>query len=237
MNALLRKALGLLALMMIAGMAYIATTSHGSYATLPSISLDEFSTKLGQRCQFASYNQYQYLGFSRTGGPSYVWNRTNEKVLIITGSDSILFDIRAQTASHIHNSNKVISPDLVSLLAKNWQVDRLACLGIYSHLMEADSKSFIASFGNPHIKAMFNLPNAKGCSEVVWEISPLFDPLSCSTYIANDSIKISWQHWSNNPDSIRWASAAMINDQQVTYSNVTASQQFGLIPSSDGFKF
>ncbi|MBK7221593.1 MAG: hypothetical protein IPH94_09765 [Saprospiraceae bacterium] len=89
MTALLRKALGLLALMMIAGMAYIATTSHGSQATLPSISLDEFSTKLGQRCQYASFQQYQYLGFSRAGGPSYVWNRTNDKVLIIAGADSM----------------------------------------------------------------------------------------------------------------------------------------------------
>ncbi|MBK8111041.1 MAG: hypothetical protein IPK46_12260 [Saprospiraceae bacterium] len=237
MNALLRKALGLLALMMIAGMAYIATTSHGSQATLPSISLDEFSTKLGQRCQYASFQQYKYLGFSRAGGPSYVWNRTNDKVLIIAGADSIVLDARNQTARRAHHSDRVLASEMVTSLAKNWQVDLLACLGTYSHLMEADSKSFITSFGNARIKAILNEPNSKGCNEVVWEISPLFDPLSCTTYVSGDSLKISWQQWSNSPDSIRWAPSATINNRQVVYSNVTASRQLISQSSSGGLDF
>lgn len=237
MNALLRKALGLLALMMIAGMAYIATTSHGSQATMPSISLDEFSTKLGLRCQYATFQQYQYLGFSRAGGPSYVWNRSNDKVLIVTGTDSILLNTRDQTASRVHHAADLLTSEEVTSLAKNWQVDRLACLGTYSHLMEADSKSFITSFGNARIKAVLNEPNSKGCKEVDWEISPLFDPLSCSTYVSGDSLKISWQQWSNSPDSIRWAPSATINNQQVVYSNVTASRQLIQQPSSGGIDF
>lgn len=218
--------------MMIAGMAYIATTSHGSQSTLPAISLDEFSTKLGQRCHYADFKQFTYLGFSRTEGPTYIWNRNTDRVLVIQDTDSLLLDVQSQTGQRLNINLGSISAQETARLIRNWQIDRLACLGIYSHLMEADQRSFVTSLGNPRLRSLINQPHTKGYDNLLWEISPHFDALSCvATMQQGDTLKISWAQWSTNTDSIRWAPMASINQEQMQYYNVTATHQIsGSLP-------
>jgi len=219
LNALLRKALALLAIMMMAGITYLAFSSHGSHLTLPALSIDAYTTEIGTQCQYGNFVKRQYVSFQVSGGPRYIWKNNSGTVLIIQGRDSILLNTSTSQAKKWQESQSSLDLTVAQTYAKDWHIHQLAAMGIYSHLMTPATKSFIPSMGNDQLRVAYSDPDIYGGNESMWTINKQFLPLSCTMMLGNDSLQVNWKQWQWKADSLRVATEAWVNQTEIHFTD------------------
>ncbi len=225
MNALLRKALGLLAVFMMAGMAYLAFSSHGSHATLPSLSIDAYTTQLGSQCRYGMVVKHKYLGFKIANGPHYVWKNNTPLVLIMQGADSILLNTATGNARKWNGNRHDLDPSVAQVYARDWYRNQLAALGIYSHLMTPATKSFVAGTGSDRIQVIYPDNSTKGGASSIWAIDNQYLPVSCTLKVGSDTLVASWMSWQWTPDSLRIAAQTYINGTGIDINDLRAADE------------
>lgn len=222
MNALLRKALAILAIMMMAGISYLAFSSHGSHLTLPALSLDAYTTEIGIQCHYGDFAKRRYITFQVSGGPKYIWKNNSGTVLIIQGGDSILLNTLSGDAKKWSGSQISIDPTVAQSYAKDWYIHQLAAMGNYSHLMTPATKSFIPSMGDDQLRVAYSGKEMYGGSESIWTINEQFLPVSCAMVQGKDSLKVSWMSWQWTPDSLRVPTVAKVNKTIIQFTDFRA---------------
>lgn len=219
MNALLRKALAILAIMMMAGITYLAFSSHGSHLTLPALSIDAYTTEIGTQCHYGDFVKRQYVAFQVTGGPRYIWKNNSGTVLIIQGGDSILLNTLTGQAKRWSKDQTFLDRAVAQSYAKEWYIHQLAAIGNYAHLMTPATKTFIPSMGNVQLRVAYSGTDMYGGSESIWTINKEFLPVSCTMIQGNDSLQVTWRSWQWTSDSLRVPSVARVNQTEINFTD------------------
>lgn len=237
MNALLRKALGLLAIFMMAGMAYLAFSSHGSKATLPSLSMDAYTTQVGSQCRYGMVVKHKYLGFKIVNGPQYIWKNNTPLVLVIEGADSILLNTATGNARRWNGNQHDLDPSVAQVYARDWYKYQLAAVGIYSHLMTPATKSFVAGTGSDRIQVIYPDKSTHGTESSLWSIDKAYLPMACSLQVGSDTLVASWKSWQWTADSLRTAAETYINDTRIGINDLRPADEVKKLTGMDTADF
>lgn len=203
----------------MAGITYLAFSSHGSNLTLPALSIDAYTTEIGTQCQYGNFVKRQYVSFQVSGGPRYIWKNNSGTVLIIQGRDSILLNTLTSQAKKWSGSQTSLDLTVAESYAKDWHIHQLAAIGIYSHLMTPATKSFIPSMGDDQLRVVYSDADMYGSSESIWAINNQFLPVSCALLQGKDSLFVNWKSWQWTPDSLRIATNAWVNQKEYTFKD------------------
>lgn len=211
LNKLLQKALSLLAVLMMAGMAYMAYYSYNFKATVPSLSMDAYIARLGEKIQYAQYSKHRYVAVSDENGTVYIWKNGKEKVLIIDGTDTVL--LNTANLSAVYQNQSGLAPDALTTAtyAENWQLTLLAGLGPYGPLMGESDKSFVASNQSDRLRVRYPENNIYGLTESVWTIGPEYVINRCDAIMNGDTIVVQYNNWQRQTDSFYFPSIVTIN--------------------------